>query len=91
MLMTGLQEYLSLPAGSWTFQARATDLAGNVEGTASPSRPTKAWTVALPTPHAIITGGQATRLDSSFELFILMILILQVSACVSRSEILSTP
>ena len=53
-----LQEYLSLPAGSWTFQARATDLAGNVEGTASPSRPSRTWTVALPASHAVITGRE---------------------------------
>lgn len=51
-----LQEYLSLPAGSWTFQARATDLAGNVEGITPPSRPSKTWTVALPALYAIITG-----------------------------------
>lgn len=59
MLIAGCwhgQEYLSLPAGSWTFQARATDLAGNLEGTGAPSRPSKFWTVALPASYAIITG-----------------------------------
>ena len=51
-----LQEYLSLPAGSFTFQAQATDVAGNVESSTATSSNSKSWTVSLPTTHAIITG-----------------------------------
>jgi len=54
-----MQEYLSLPAGSFTFQAQATDLAGNVESSAATTSNSKSWTVSmgsLPTTHAIITG-----------------------------------
>ncbi len=52
-----MQEYLSLPAGSFTFQAQATDLAGNVESSTATTSNSKSWTVSLPTTtHAIITG-----------------------------------
>jgi len=51
-----MQEYLSLPAGSFTFQAQATDLAGSVESSAATTSNSKSWTVSLPTTHAIITG-----------------------------------
>lgn len=51
-----MQEYLSLPAGTLTFQARATDLAGNVEDAAGDSSNTKTWSPGLTTPYAIIIG-----------------------------------
>lgn len=64
-----LQEYLSLPAGSFTFQAQATDLAGNVESSAATTSNSKSWTISLPTTHAIITGGADSHLilDDSAE------------------------
>ncbi|KAL0037541.1 hypothetical protein WJX77_001610 [Trebouxia sp. C0004] len=58
-------EYLSLPAGSFTFQAQATDLAGNVESSGATTSNSKSWTVSLPSPHAIITGGSSGSLYSS--------------------------
>lgn len=52
-----MQEYLSLPAGTLTFQAQATDLAGNVEDATGDSFNTQTWSpTALATPYAIITG-----------------------------------
>lgn len=54
-----MQEYLSLPAGTLTFQAQATDLAGNVEDATSNAYNSKTWGPAatpLTTPYAIITG-----------------------------------
>lgn len=54
-----MQEYLSLPAGTLTFQAQATDLAGNVEASTGDSDNTKTWgpgVTPLTTPYAIITG-----------------------------------
>ncbi len=64
-----MQEYLSLPAGSFTFQAQATDLAGNVESSTATTSNSKSWTVTLPTTHAIITGkaGSWLTLDDSAE------------------------
>ncbi|DBA90044.1 TPA: Signal peptide peptidase-like 2A [Trebouxia sp. C0005] len=59
---TDPQEYLSLPAGSFTFQAQATDLAGNVESSAATTSNSKSWTISLPTTHAIITGGSSGSL-----------------------------
>ena len=54
------QEYLSLPGGSYTFQAQATDLAGNVESATATSSNSQSWpasgALTLPSPHAIITG-----------------------------------
>lgn len=58
-----LQEYLSLPVGTLTFQAQATDLAGNVEAAAGDSFNTRTWTVALPSPYAIITGRHLPHID----------------------------
>jgi len=64
-----MQEYLSLPAGSFTFQAQATDLAGNVESSTATTSNSKSWTVTLLTTHAIITGkaGSWLTLDDSAE------------------------
>lgn len=57
-----MQEYLSLPAGNYTFQAQATDLAGNVESTKATGTNSKSWgPFVLPSPYAIITGVLATE------------------------------
>ena len=62
-----MQEYLSLPAGTYTFQAQATDLAGNVESTTATSTNSKSWgPFVLPSPHAIITGVLATGMHTAF-------------------------
>ncbi len=63
--MVCVQEYLSLPAGTYTFQAQATDLAGNVESTTATSTNSKSWgPFVLPSPHAIITGRREPQMVS---------------------------
>ena len=49
-----MQVYGSLGAGSWNFQVRSTDLAGNTE--VAPYQ-TFNWSVSLPTNYPIISGG----------------------------------
>ena len=50
-----LQEYDSLPAGNWTFAARAADAAGNVEAQPQSAAP---WQVDM-SAFVQVTGGDA--------------------------------
>lgn len=45
---------MSLPAGNWTFEVRATDLAGNAEAAPYASH---AWQLSLPAAYVALTGG----------------------------------